>query len=252
MKAERFATPTAMDDAYPIIRPVGEDSVLVEYEAVVSREVNLKARQLAFGLEQGSCPGLMEAIPAYRSVMVYFDPFRVDLETVLGFIEQAATRLVDIDLPPPRLFRIPTVYGGVYGPDLERVAEYAGLSTTEVIELFSTHAYPVYCLGFVCALAYMGGVPEVLQVPRLPSPRSSVPTGSLGFAGPQANILPVESPSGFNYIGRTFVSVYDPREFPPTLIRPGDYIQCPAVSEREARSAGEKNLGEFVESLQDH
>jgi len=77
-----------------------------------------------------------------------------------------------------------------------------------------------------------------------------VPAGSVGFAGPQANILPVETPSGFNYIGRTFVAIYDPHEFPPTLIRPGDYIQCPAVFEREARLAGKKHLGEFGESLQ--
>nr|NIO12268.1 carboxyltransferase domain-containing protein [Deltaproteobacteria bacterium] len=113
-------------------------------------------------------------------------------------------------------------------------------------------AYPVYCLGFICANAYMGGIPKALQVPRLPSPRPFVPMGSVGFAGPQANILPVDAPSGFNYIGRTFVSVYDPREFPPTRIRPGDYIECPAVSEREARSAGGKNLGEFIEGFQGH
>jgi len=98
----------------------------------------------------------------------------------------------------------------------------------------------------------MGGVPNVLQVPRLSSPRPFVRACLLGFAGQQANILPVDAASGFKYIGRSFVSVYDPREFPPTLIRPGDYIQCPAVSEREARSAGGKHLGEFIESFQDH
>jgi len=112
-----------MDDKYPLIKAVAEDSILVEYEEKVSLEVNLKARQLAFGLEQGSFPGLVEAIPAYPSVMVYFDPFRVDLETVLCFIEQVAANLGDIDLPPPGLFRIPAVYGGFYCPDMERVAE---------------------------------------------------------------------------------------------------------------------------------
>jgi len=241
-----------MQEKYPIIKPVGEDSILVEYEAEVTLEVNLKARQLAFGLEQGSFPGVEEVIPTYRSVMVYFDPFRVDVDTVQGFVEQVNANLVQIELPPPRLFQIPAVFGSIHGPDLNRVAEYAGLTPDEVIELFSTQAYPVYCLGFICALAYMGGVPKALHVPRLSSPRPFVPGGSVGFAGPQANILPVDSPSGFNYIGRTFVTVYDPHEFPPTIIRPGDCIQCPAVSEREARSAGEKNLGEFIEGFQDH
>lgn len=229
---------------------VGESSILVEYEEEISLEVNRKARQLAFGLEQGSCPGLQEIIPTYRSVVVYFDPLRVEEETVRGLIEEINANLVEVALPSPRLFRIPTTYSPTYGPDLDRVAEHTGLTPDEVIRLFSSQVYPVYFLGFICSLAYLGGVPEGLRVPRLSTPRSLVPGGSVGFAAAQANILPVDSPSGFNYIGRTFVAVYDPNQFPPTLIRPGDYIQCPAVSEEEARLAGERHLGEFVESLQ--
>ncbi len=239
-----------MDDKYPLIEAVSEGSILVEYEEEVSLEVNLKVRQLAFGLEQGSHPGLEGIIPTYRSVMVYFDPFRADVDTVRGFIEQVNANLVEIELPPPRLFRIPTTYGRIHGPDWDRVAEHTGLTPDEVVELFSIQTYPVYYLGFICSLAYLGGVPEALDVPRLSTPRPSVPAGSVGFSGPQANILPVDTPSGFNYIGRTFVAVYDPHEFPPTLIRAGDYIQCPAVSEQEARLAGKKPLGEFVESFQ--
>ncbi len=239
-----------MDDTYPLIRAVSEGSILVEYEEEVSLEVNHKVRQLSFGLERGSYPGLEEVISTYRSAMVYFDPFRVDVDTVRGFIAHVNANLVEIELPPPRLLRIPTTYGGIHGPDLDRVTEHTGLTPRDVIELFSAQAYPVYFLGFICGLAYLGGVPEALHVPRLDSPRPSVPAGSVGFGGPQANIMPVDSPSGFNYIGRTFVAVYDPHEFPPTLIRPGDYIQCPAVSEGEARLAGERHLGEFVGNFQ--
>ncbi len=239
-----------MDDTYPLIRAVSEGSILVEYEEEVSLEVNRKVRQLSFGLERSSYPGLEEVISTYRSVMVYFDPFRVDVDTVRGFIEHVNANLVEIDLPSPRLFRIPTTYGRIHGPDWDRVAEHTRLTPDQVIDLFSTQAYPVYFLGFICGLAYLGGVPEALHVPRLDSPRPSVPAGSVGFGGPQANIMPVDSPSGFNYIGRTFVAVYDPHEFPPTLIRPGDYVQFPAVSEGEARLAGEKHLGEFVGNFQ--
>jgi len=239
-----------MDDIYPTIREVGEDSILVEYEEEVSLEVNRKARQLAFGLEEGLFPGLEGVIVTYRSVMVYFDPFRVDADTIRGFIEEVNATLGEIELPSPRLFRIPTTYSPAYGPDLDRVAEHTGFTPDEVIQLFSSQVYPVYFLGFICSLAYLGGVPEGLRVPRLSTPRSFVPGGSVGFAAAQANILPVDSPSGFNYIGRTFVAVYDPNQFPPTLIRPGDYIQCPAVSVEEARLAGERHLGEFVESFQ--
>jgi KipI family sensor histidine kinase inhibitor len=239
-----------MDDSYPLIRAVSEGSILVEYEEEVSLEVNHKARQLAFGLEQGSYPGLEGVISTYRSAMVYFDPFRVDVDTVRGFIEHVNANLMEIELPPSRLLHIPTTYGGIHGPDLDRVAEHTRLTPDEVIELFSAQAYPVYFLGFICSLAYLGGVPEALHVPRLATPRPSVPAGSVGFGGPQANILPADAPSGFNYIGRTFVAVYDPHEFPPTPIRPGDYVQFPAVSEGEARLAEEKHLGEFVGSFQ--
>jgi KipI family sensor histidine kinase inhibitor len=239
-----------MDDSYPLIKAVSEGSILVEYEEEVSLEVNHKARQLAFGLEQGSYPGLEGVMSTYRSAMVYFDPLRVDGDTVRGFIEHVNANLVEIELPPPRLLRIPTTYGGIHGPDLDRVAEHTRLTPDEVIELFSAQAYPVYFLGFMCSLAYLGGVPEALHVPRLATPRPFVPAGSVGFGGPQANILPADAPSGFNYIGRTFVAVYDPHEFPPTSIRPGDYVQFPAVSEDEARLAGEKHLGEFVGSFQ--
>ncbi|MFX1553420.1 MAG: 5-oxoprolinase subunit PxpB [Promethearchaeota archaeon] len=239
-----------MGDTYPVIRAVAEGSILVEYEEEVSLEVNRKARQLAFGLEQGSCPGLEEVILTYRSVVVYFDPLVAKEETIRGLIEEVNANLVEIELPSPRLFRIPTTYSPAYGPDLDRVAEHTGLAPDEVIQLFSSQVYPVYFLGFICSLAYLGGVPETLHVPRLSTPRSFVPAGSVGFAGPQANVLPVDSPSGFNYIGCTFVAVYDPNQFPPTLIRPGDYIQCPAVSEEEAKLAGERHLGEFVESFQ--
>ncbi len=193
-----------------------------------------------------------EVILTYRSVVVYFDPFLVEEETIRSLIEEVNANLVEIELPPPRVFRIPTTYSPAHGPDLDRVAGHTGLPSEEVIQVFSSNAYPVYFLGFICSLAYLGGVPEVLHVPRLSTPRPSVPAGSVGFAGPQANILPVDSPSGFNYIGRTFVVVYDPNQLPPTLIRPGDYIQCPAVPEEEARLAGEKHLGEFVGSLQDN
>ncbi len=95
----------------------------------------------------------------------------------------------------------------------------------------------------------MGGIPEELQAPRHQSPRPLVPGGSFGFGGPQANILAVDSPSGLNYVGRTYVKVFDPSRFPPTPIRPGDFIQCYAVEEDFAREAGKKDMEDFIESI---
>jgi len=228
---------------------VAEDCILVEYEEEINPEINKKVRQLAQAIEKHAPPGLNEVIPAYRSLMVFFDPFQTKMETISDLIVHLAEGSVSVDLVWPRLFRIPTVYGGEYGPDLERISRLKNLTPEEVVRLFSSVNYLVYCLGFLCSLAYLGGVPPILDVPRLTSPRPFVPVGSVGYSGRQANILPIDQPSGFNYIGRTFVRVYDPQKFPPTLFRPGDYIQCPPVSEEEAKQAGEKDLGDFIESL---
>ena len=228
---------------------MAEDCILVEYEEEINPEINKKVRQLAQAIEKHAPPGLNEVIPAYRSLMVFFDPFQIKMETISDLIVHLAEGSVSVDLVWPRLFRIPTVYGGEYGPDLERISRLKNLTPEEVVRLFSSVNYLVYCLGFLCSLAYLGGVPAILDVSRLTSPRPFVPVGSVGYSGRQANILPIDQPSGFNYIGRTFVRVYDPQKFPPTLFRPGDYIQCPPVSEEEAKQAGEKDLGDFIESL---
>lgn len=238
-----------MVEDYPRIRPAGDSSLLVEYQEEISPEVNQKVRRLTQSIEGHAFPGMTEVVPAYRSLMVFFDPLQVNIEQIISLTKNLAQSSLETDVTRPRLFKIPTVYGGIHGPDLERVSGHTKLPPEEVIRIFSSQSYLVYCLGFLCSLAYLGGVPETLDIPRLISPRPFVPAGSVGFSGRQANILPIDQPSGFNYIGRTFVKVYNPEKFPPTLIRPGDSVQCPPVSEEEAKRAGEKELGDFIESL---
>jgi KipI family sensor histidine kinase inhibitor len=235
--------------SHPLIRALGEDSVLVEFEAEVNLEINRKARRLAYGLEQTHLPGLKMAIPAYRSVIVYFDPFITTAKQIIRTVETISSDLTRMEEPSVRLFKLPTVYGGKYGPDLDRVADVSGLTPAEVIETCASIRLPVYFLGFICSQAYLGGVPEMIWVPRHDSPRPLVAGGSFGIAGPQANILAVDSPSGLNYLGRTFVRVFDPSAFPPTAFRAGDQVQCSAVSESEAVEAGKKAMEEFIESL---
>jgi len=231
---------------YPLITSVGENAVLVEYEPEINLAVNRKVRQLAFALEQGPVDGVSEIIPAYRSLMVYFDAEHAELERVRPAIESRARHLRGIKLPTPRLFVIPTVYGGNHGPDLARVAATTGMTEEQVIDLFSSQRYPVYCLGFLCCLAYMGGVPEPLHLPRLSTPRTWLPSGSVGFAAGQAVVLPIDQPSGWHYIGRTFVKMYDPAHSPPTPIRPGDIVECRRVTEDEARRWEDRSLGDCL------
>lgn len=241
------------ESRYPTVTPVGEDGLLVEYEPVISQEINRKVRQLAFSLEQIPIEGMKEVISAYRSLMVYFDSEQVTVEEVGEGVRVRARQLRAIQLPAPRLFVIPTVYGGEYGPDLERVATTTGLAVEEAIQLFSAQRYPVYCLGFLCCLAYLGGVPERLRLPRLATPRMLVRAGSVGLAGAQAVVLPIDQPSGFHFIGRSFVTMFDPRDFPPAPVRPGDFFECRSVSGEEAMRWNQRPLGDcLVASIPDN
>jgi inhibitor of KinA len=233
----------------PLVRPLGEDSVLVEFEAVVSWEINGKVRRLMHALEKQELVGYKMALPAYRSLMIYYDPWKISDERMVAAIKSALTEAETMDEPQGRLFRLPTVYGGKHGPDVERVAHLSGITPEKVIGLSSNLKLPVYFLGFICSQAYMGDIPRELQSPRHQSPRPLVAGGSFGFGGPQANILAVDSPSGLNYVGRTFVKVFNPENFPPTAFCPGDFVQCYEVDEKTAMEAGKRSMEDFIEPI---
>lgn len=234
---------------HPLLRPLGEDSILVEFDAIVSWEINGKVRRLQHALEKKDIDGYKMALPAYRSLIVYFDPFKISDEKMLSRTRSALLESEEMEEPESRLFRLPTVYGGEYSPDAERVAELSGITAEKVIELSSNLKLPIYFLGYICSQAYMGGIPKELQAPRHKSPRPLVPGGSFGFGGPQANILAVDSPSGLNYVGRTFVKVFSTDRFPPTAFSPGDFVQCYGVDEKTAIEAGERPMEDFIEPI---
>lgn len=222
---------------WPQIKPSGDRAVLIEFENRIDPEVNKAVRALAGVIENERLSGIQEILPTYRSLMVTYDPLSIEYADLLEKIRVYLGKAQDIALPPRRVFRLPTVYGGVHGPDMKRVCAITHLSEEEVIRIFSEARYLVYFIGFICGLAYLGGLPERLRVPRLPTPRTLVPGGSVGLAGGQANAIATDQPSGFNYIGRTFVTLYDPRDFPPIPFVAGDEVLFPPVSEDEALKA---------------
>jgi len=231
---------------FPRIRPSGDSALLVEFENRIDPEVNRSVRALALTIESDRPPEVQEILPAYRTLMVTYDPLRIEYPLLAEKIRGWLGRAGRIDLPPKRLFRLPTVYGGPHGPDLERVAQVLHLSSEEVIRIFSETRFLVYFIGFICGLAYLGGMPEKLRIPRLATPRTLVPGGSVGFAGGQANAIATDQPSGFNYIGRTFVILYDPQVFPPIPFVAGDEVSFPPVSEEDALRAKGKRAEDFL------
>jgi len=231
---------------WPLIRPSGDRAVLIEFENRIDPEINRQVRSLAVTIEGARAPGLEEVLPAYRALMVTYDPLVFDPENLQKKLRGWMDRAKNIQLPPGRIFTLPTVYGGRHGPDLDRVAEMTGLSAAEVVRIFSETKFLVYFIGFICGLAYLGGLPEILRVPRLDTPRTFVPGGSVGMAGGQANAISTDQPSGFNYLGRTFVSLYDPKRFPPIPFVAGDEVRFESVAEEEALKPRGKEAAEFA------
>lgn len=215
----------------PVIREAGDAALLLELDPVIAPEVNARAVAAATALRQEAPPGVRDVVPTYRTVAVYFDPLRVDVDGLRRALERAA------QAPPAstesRTIEVPTVYGGAAGPDLDALATTAGLSAAEVVECHTGTTYRVYMLGFLPGFAYLGTVDPRIAAPRLASPRLAVPAGSVGIAGRQTGIYPRLSPGGWRIVGRTALTLFDPARTPAALLRPGDHVRfvpVPAAS----------------------
>lgn len=211
----------------------GDSALMVEFGDEISEEVNHKVHALAYALGQNPLPGLGEAVPTYRSLLIHYDPLYLSWDDVRALVTELLGKCEEIPLPEPRVVEVPVVYGGAFGPDIEFVAEHNGLSVEEVVRLHSSVIYTIYMLGFSPGFAYLGSLPEAIATPRLPTPRKSVPAGSVGIAGVQTGIYPIATPGGWQLIGRTAVTLFDPTRTPPTLLRPGDKVRFVPIPAQE-------------------
>ncbi len=200
--------------------PFGRSAVLVELGDEVSPGVLERVLAVDRLLQQLS--EVAETVPAFGSVLAILEPgARASaVETAL-----AGHREARVPLAAGSIHEIPVAYGGAHGPDLDRVATWAGLSAQEVIALHADTEYLVYMLGFAPGFPYLGIVPERIAAPRLPQPRTSVPSGSVGIAGRLTGIYPAPTAGGWNLVGRTPLPVFDPTRSPPALLEVGDRVR---------------------------
>ncbi|WP_088553375.1 5-oxoprolinase subunit PxpB, partial [Calderihabitans maritimus] len=197
----------------------------------ISEAINNKVRGMALTLNHRKLPGISEIVPTYRSLLVYYRPEEISYHDLLCRLKEAAEAPETAKPPPSTTWEIPTIYGGMYGPDLEEVAAYHGITPTEVVSLHSRPEYIVYMLGFTPGFLYLGGMDERIATPRLHTPRTAIPAGSVGIAGRQTGVYPIESPGGWRLIGRTPVKLFDPFRQPPVFIRAGDRIRFVPITE---------------------
>ena len=224
----------------PKFRLAGDRGLLVEFGDAITPEINQSVRAMTFALETAVVPGVREVIPTYRSVVVVYDPLTTNPSLLSSRILSLHEGLARIETPAPKESVIPVCYGGEYGPDITFVAEHNRIGIDDVIRLHSEPSYPIYMLGFSPGFPFLGGLSEKLHTPRLTSPRTRVPVGSVGIANNQTGIYPIASPGGWQLIGRSPVRLFDPERPEPFLLRAGDTLRFEPITpdEYQRRAVG--------------
>jgi inhibitor of KinA len=230
------------------IYPLGDAAVVVQFGDEIGEDTLRQVSAFAAYLEQHPFEGLMEFVPAYTTVTVYYDPWVLSKKGNLnpytkatGFLQRMLPHIaVAEEKLKPRLVEIPVCYGGDFGPDLEFVARLNELSPEDVIALHTRENYQVYMIGFAPGFPYLGGMNPKIAAPRRDTPRQDIPAGSVGIAGKQTGIYPIQTPGGWQLIGRTPLSLFDPQRASPSLLQAGDHVRFISITEQEYKERKEQ------------
>jgi inhibitor of KinA len=229
---------------------LGDSAVLVTLGEGIDLAGLRAVRTLAQALEKARIPGIVDVVPAYSTVAVFYSPAAfatgdadpygavcgaIEACAREGGVESKSTRLRRT-FRSDRLVEIPVCYGGELGPDLEALAEQCGLSPAEVVRRHSKAEYRVHAIGFAPGFAYLAGLPEKLHTPRRATPREAVPAGSVGIGGAQTGVYPLVTPGGWNIIGRTPLALFRLKDPHPSLLRMGDRVAFKPITAKEFAS----------------
>ena len=227
------------------ILPCGDAAMAVEFGETIDPALNARVLALDARVAEG-VPGVVETVPTYRSLLVHYDPVATDFDSL-----SAELARLSADLPATtaegRLWRVPVVYGGEFGVDLEETAARHGLTAAGLIEKHAAPVYRVYMIGFLPGYAYLGGLDPAIATPRRQSPRLKTPSGTISIGGVQALIASMEAPSGWHLLGRTPMRNFLPAREPAFLLQPGDRVVFdPIPAERWAGLDAAASRGDWV------
>jgi inhibitor of KinA len=223
------------------IFPLGDSALTVDFGNLIDEDINRKVLHLFGQLKEERLPFILDLLPAYSSLTIYYDVpdvralaggEKTAFETMVDIIEGYTAKNVARKEAEERLIEVPVCYSEKYGPHLNDLSQENGISIEDIIQIHTSHTYRVYMIGFLPGFAYMGQVEHRIAIARRAVPSNVVP-GSVGIAGRQTGIYPLHSPGGWNIIGRTPFVLFDKEKTDPVLFHPGDYVRFYSISENE-------------------
>lgn len=219
----------------------GVDTLTLHFSEKIDVALVDVIHRAASALRESLGTRLLDAVPSYTTLLLRYDLLQDDLASLIADLKQTLDTLpaeTADAAAEPDIVDVPVLYDPRVGPDLEIMARQAGLSIDEVIQRHSDRTYHVFAIGFAPGFAYLGEVSDELAAPRLATPRKRVPAGTLGIADTQTAIYPLASPGGWNLIGRTPLTLFDPTRQRPSLLEAGQQVRFRPISEAEYRELG--------------
>ena len=226
------------------IFPLGDNAILIDFGNELNESINQKLLAIFRKIKEQNIPGVLDVVPAYSSLTIHYDVMKIFEKAkgraVFDFITDRVKKIVEDDteitFEENRKISIPICYDEEFGIDLSYLADEKNLSVEDVIQLHIDKAYRVYMIGFLPGFAYMGEVDQKIQIPRKENPRTQIEAGSVGIAGAQTGIYPLQSPGGWQIIGKTPVQLFNKERTEPVLLKPGDEIKFFSISKHEFRN----------------
>jgi len=213
--------------------PAGDCGVVAQFGETIDEAVNRRIARFAGNIEQARIKGVTELVPTFCTLFISYDPRLTGYQKLVKSLHRLLPHEDQAAAGRKIIHPIPVCYGGKLGEDLPHVARHAGLTEQDVIDLHSGRDYLIYMLGFTPGFTYLGGMDESIATPRLKTPRVKIPAGSVGIAGSQTGVYPIDSPGGWQLIGRTPVRMYDPDRETPILPQAGQYIKFYSITQAE-------------------
>lgn len=224
------------------LHPLGDNGVIIQFGNEISNEVQGKVQKIAAYLDQCAKEWLIDYIPAFTTVAVYYNPLKVPMaphqfllpyDRICRELQQILAELKINGGFKQRVVEIPVCYVREFAPDLDFIAAHNDLSIEEVVTIHANGDYLVHMIGFSPGFPYIGGLSEKITAPRRETPRLKIPARSVGIAGRQTGIYPIETPGGWQIIGRTPLELFRPNEALPSLLKAGDRVKFKPISIEE-------------------